>query len=86
LLVYRAIPFPKSHNIRELRALLPAKLRPKLDTKTQDRLTVYATSKRYPDAEPDISLREARQAVALARRVRREVRRHLPKAALRRRK
>jgi HEPN domain-containing protein len=29
LLVFRATPFPKTHNIRALRALLPPKLRPK---------------------------------------------------------
>jgi len=83
LLVFRKVPFPKTHDIHALRALLPARLRPKLDIKTQDLLTDYATVKRYPDAKPDIPLREARQAVAVARRVRREVRRHLPRAALR---
>ena len=83
VLVFRATPFPKTHDITVLRGLLPPKLRPKMDRKSQKRLTDYATVKRYPDAEPDISLAEARQAVALARRVRREVRRHLPRAALR---
>jgi HEPN domain-containing protein len=86
LLIFRATPFPKTHDIRTLRALLPARLRPKLDTKIQDQLTEYATVRRYPDAEPEITLREARQAVAVARGVRREVRRHLPAAALRRTK
>lgn len=86
LLVFQATPFPKTHNIAVLRALLPPKLRPKLDKAMQKRLTDYATVKRYPDAEPEIPLFEARQAVAAARRVRREVRRHLPGAALRREK
>jgi HEPN domain-containing protein len=86
LLVFRAIPFPKSHNIRELRALLPPKLRPKLDAKVQDRFTEYATILRYPHLGPDVSLTEARKAVAIARRVRKEVRSHLPRAALRREK
>jgi HEPN domain-containing protein len=85
LLVFRAIPFPKTHNIRVLRALLPPKLRPKLgSTKAQDRLTQYATILRYPGSGPEVPLAEARKAVALARRVRKEVRRHLPRAALRR--
>ena len=83
LLIFQAIPFPKTHNIRSLRALLPAKLRPKLDSTVQDRLTEYATVMRYPEGGPDISLSEARQAVAIARRVRREVRKQLPRAALR---
>lgn len=84
LLVFRATPFPKSHDIHALRALLPVRLRPKLDRKTQDRLTRYATVRRYPAPDPDITLSEARRAVAVARRVRGEVRRLLPRAALRR--
>src|SRR5438093_1024220 len=84
--VFHGIPFPKTHDIHVLRALLPAPFRPKLDATTQELLTDYATVKRYPDAKPDIPLREARHAVAVARRVRREVRRHLPRAALRRKK
>jgi HEPN domain-containing protein len=86
LLVFRGTPFPKTHNIRALRALLPPKLRPKLDIKVQDRLTSFATVLRYPDIGPDASLAEARKLVAVARRVRKEVRRHLPRAALRREK
>src|SRR4051812_44239364 len=54
LLVFRATPFPHSHNIHQLRSLLPPRLRPKLDKKTQDRLTRYATVRRYPLAGPDI--------------------------------
>lgn len=84
LLVWRATPFIKTHNIRKLRALLPPKLRPKLDRKVQDRLTDYAAVLRYPEGGRDIQLTEARQAVAIARRVRKEVRKHLPRAALRR--
>jgi HEPN domain-containing protein len=86
LLVFRTTPFPKTHDIRELRLLLPPRLRPKLESKAQDLLTDYVTVRRYPGGGPEVSLPAARQAVALARRVRREVRKHLPKAALRRRK
>ena len=86
LLVMRATAFPKTHNIRVLRALLPPKLRPKLERKVQDRLTRYATVLRYPGAGTEPPLTEARKAVALARQVRREVRRHLPRAALRQEK
>jgi HEPN domain-containing protein len=84
LLTFQETAFPRTHDIHVLRALLPPKLRPKLDNKAQDRLTQYATVTRYPGAGPDVPLREARNAVAIARRVRREVRRHLPRAALRR--
>jgi HEPN domain-containing protein len=59
LLVFRATPFPTTHNVRVLRALLPPKLRPKLDAKVQDRLTAYATVLGYPDEGPDLSLAEA---------------------------
>jgi HEPN domain-containing protein len=86
LLVFQATPFPKSHNIHDLRAMLPPPLRPNLDSSTEDLLTEYATVRRYPGAGPDIPLTEARKAVATARRVRREVRRHLPPAARRRRR
>jgi hypothetical protein len=64
--------------------LLPLKIRPKLDRKIQDRLTRYATVLRYPGAGADVPLAEARKAVAIARRVRKEVRKHLPRAVLRR--
>jgi HEPN domain-containing protein len=84
LLVLRGTDFPKTQDIHEVRALLPPKLRPKLDKKTQDRLTRYATVLRYPESGLDVPLTEARQAVAIARRVRKEVRRRLPPAALRR--
>jgi HEPN domain-containing protein len=84
LLVFRGITFSKTHNIRLLRALLPPKLRPKLDRNVQNRLTRYATVLRYPSAGPDVPLVEARKAVAIARRVRKEIRKHLPRAALRR--
>lgn len=84
LLIFRGTAFLKTHDIRALRALLPPKFRPKLESKVQDRLTRYATVLRYPGAGPDVPLAEARNAVAIARRVRKEVRKHLPRAALRR--
>jgi HEPN domain-containing protein len=84
LLIFRATAFPKTHDIHALRQLLPPKLRPKLQRKVQNRLTEFATVLRYPDFGPDILLTEARQAVAVAKRVRKEVRKHLPLAALRR--
>jgi HEPN domain-containing protein/predicted nucleotidyltransferase len=85
-LVFRGTPFGKTHNIHDLRTLLPPRLRPKMDLKSQKQLTEYAVPVRYPPAVRVIPLKEARQAVAIARRVRREIRRHLPRAALRRQK
>lgn len=86
VLVFHATPFPKTHDISALLALLPASLRPQLTLKDQKLLTDYATIRRYPGGGPEIPLTEARKAVATARRVRRELRRHLPKGALRKRK
>jgi HEPN domain-containing protein len=86
LLVFRAIAFPRTHDIAVLRALLPRKLRPKMEKKVQESMTSYAAEMRYPGAGPDVLLSEARKAVAIARRVRKEIRRHLPRAALRREK
>jgi HEPN domain-containing protein len=82
MLVYRGIPFPKTHNIRALMVLVPRRARPAIADDMQDLLSRYAGEPRYPESGPDISLTASRKAVALARRVRREVRGKLPKAAL----
>ena len=78
LLTLRSIPFPKTHNIRFLLELMPSEVRPELKRAWQDQLTDYAAAARYPGWGP-IPISEARKAVAVARRVRREVRRLLPK-------
>jgi len=77
MLVAHGREFRKTHDIGELVVLLPARLRPSLDDKEQDRLTEYATVTRYPGDYEPISLSEARQAVKIARRVRREIRKLL---------
>lgn len=83
-LVFRGTDFPKTHDLEKLIALLPASLRPSLTVEEQRRLTGYATAARYPGSG-EISLAEARGAVAIARRVRREIRRVLPREVWRRR-
>jgi len=85
LLVWRGIPVPKTHSIRDLLTLIPATLRPRIEQGEQDRLTEYATVTRYPGDYEPVSTSEARKAIALARRVRRSVRRFLPRASTRRR-
>ncbi len=80
LLTLRGLPFPKTHDIAVLMARLPARMRPRLSDDEQDVLTDYGTGARYPGWGP-ISLAEARRALALARRVRMEARRALPKTA-----
>lgn len=77
LLVAQGIAFRKIHDVGELVILLPPHLRPALDNMEQDRLTEYATVTRYPGDYEPISLNEARQAVKIARRVRREIRKLL---------
>jgi HEPN domain-containing protein len=84
LLVSEAVDFPKTHDLGALVALLPARRRPPLSAEEEGRLTDYATVARYP-GWGEIPLPEARRAVAVARRVRRDARRLLPKDALRRR-
>lgn len=84
LLTFRETPFPKTHNIRELMELLPARIQVGLSQDEQDVLTDYATAARYP-GWGDIPLAEARKAVRIARRGRKEVRKLLPRAGLRRR-
>jgi HEPN domain-containing protein len=82
VLVLEGIDFPKTHDLETLLSLIPAESRPDLSDEEQARLTEYATGARYPGWE-EISLAAARRAVAVARRVRRFVRRGLPKKALR---
>ena len=83
LLVWARIDFPKIHNIRRLVEMLPEAGRPGISTHDQDTLTPYAAETRYPgDFEP-VSLAETRRAVALARQVRRDIRKMLPPSALR---
>jgi HEPN domain-containing protein len=86
LLVFKGIPFPKSHNIEDIIALLPPSSRPRLSEKDQDKLTEYATVTRYPGDYEPISLDEAKKAVRIARHVRRQIRKLLPKPVLSRRK
>lgn len=82
LLIAQGTGFRKIHDLGELVALLPARHRSLLSSKEQDRLTEYATVTRYPGDYEPISLAEARQAVKIARRVRRDVRKILEEKPL----
>ena len=81
-LVLKRIDFPKTHDIKELIALLPSNSRPQLTPEEQRRLTDYATVTRYPGDYEPISLAETRRAVKIARRVRNEIRKFLLKEML----
>jgi HEPN domain-containing protein len=81
LLVLHGSEFPRTHNLGVLIARLPQQTRPRLTPEEQERLTDYATTTRYPGDYEPIPLAEARLAVRLARRARREVRKQLPRQA-----
>lgn len=82
LLTLLEIDAPRTHSVDVLRARVPSRARPTITDDEQDRLTEYATVTRNPGDYEPISLAEARRAVRLARRVRKDVRRRLPRAAL----
>ena len=82
LLTWQSVPFPRTHDLAVVIARLPEPNRPSLTPEQTQALTRYATITRYPGDYEPITLTEARRAVTLARRVRRQLRRFLPKAAL----
>lgn len=81
ILVLEGIDFPQTHDIEKISRLLPARMRPRLTADEQGRLTEYATGARYP-GWGTIPLSEARKAVGIARRVRKEARSMLPRNTL----
>lgn len=83
ILVWNRVEFAKTHNISELMALIPAVARMPLESEEQDRLTEYATVMRYPGDYEAIPPSEAREAVSIARRIRKAARLLLPKEVLR---
>ena len=82
LFVLRGVDFPRTHDLEKLVSLLPARARTGLTDEEQSKLTEYAVGARYP-GWGEIPLAEARRAVSIARRVRRNIRRALPREILR---
>lgn len=82
----KGVDFFRNHDIEALVALLPKGIDVGLSATEQRRLTTYATVTRYPGDYEPISLEEAQEAVKIARRVRRAIRRYLPKEVLKKRK
>lgn len=76
-LVTAGIAFVRTHDIETLVGLMPKHARVSLTIEEQRRLTDYATTLRYPGPYEPVTLSEAKDAVKLARRVRREVRKLL---------
>ena len=82
-LVSKGVNFPKTHDIERLVALLPGGMGLPLTSKEQAVLTDYATGARYP-GWGHIPIPDARQAVAITRRIRKHMRSLLPPKALNR--
>jgi HEPN domain-containing protein len=82
LLVFEGKDISKTHHISALMRMLPATIRPNLSPPEQELLTDYAVSTRYPGDYEAIPLAEARHAVQIARRVRKQVRVLLPPVSL----
>jgi HEPN domain-containing protein len=82
LLVALEIQFPRAHDIEVLVLLVPKSIRINLTVEQQRRLTEYASMTRYPGSYEIISLSEARQAVKLAQRIQRRIRKLLEKKPL----
>jgi HEPN domain-containing protein len=76
-LILLGIPFPRTHDIEVLIGLMPKHMHFLLTIEEQRRLTNYATVLRYPGSYDMPKLSEAKEAVKLARRIRREVRKLL---------
>lgn len=79
------VEFPKTHNIRKLVQLVEPHHRIELSESEQNSLTDYATTARYPGFG-EIPLSEARRAMSLAKRVRKQIRSLLPKETIRTRR
>ncbi len=86
LLVLRSTAFPRIHDLEALVRLTPSGVLANWPLEEQRRLTAYATLTRCPGDYEPISSSEARQAVRIARRVRKEIRALLPAKVLRRRR
>jgi HEPN domain-containing protein len=82
LLICHGLDFPKTHDLGKVAQLLPEGMAVPLSAEEQRRLTQYATVARYPGDYEEISLAEAKKAIALARKARRWARSLLPRAAL----
>lgn len=77
LLVFAGTDFPKTHDIERLVRMLPGHLSIKLSAIEQAELTGYATGARFPGSG-EIPLVDARRAVTITRRVRKDARLRLP--------
>jgi HEPN domain-containing protein len=82
LLSLHGVDFPKTHDLTELVALVPAPVRLKVSVKAFETLNPYAIETRYPNWGEELTRREAVRAVKLVKKVRDAVRAQMPKEVL----
>lgn len=81
-LTFRAVPFPKTHDLAELLRLVPKTGAPAMSLNEIAIINRYAIEARYPGDWEPITRAEAERAVVIARTVRSAVRCALPKEAI----
>ncbi|MCK5243325.1 HEPN domain-containing protein [bacterium] len=82
LLLYRCEDFPKTHDLRLLLQRTMIQIQLKLEMGDILKLNRYAIEARYPGRWEPITRQEAEEAIAMARKIRVEIRKHLPQEAL----
>lgn len=78
LLVLKGIEFPKTHDLRILLQRIPSDVVLGLDFNEVLQLNRYTIEARYPGDWEPIGRKEAKEAVAIVRKVRRAVGKYLP--------
>ncbi len=79
LLTLHGVPFPKSHDLSELVSLLPKHLMINVKRAELSALNRYSVEARYPGDFEDLTRKDAREAIAIARKIQIEIQRYLPK-------
>jgi HEPN domain-containing protein len=82
LLVLRGVPFPRTHDLRVLHDLATKSAKLRLSLEKLAPLNRYVIEGRYPGDWEPILQKEAKEALAMARKVREVVRKLLPMAVL----
>jgi len=82
MLTLHNVPFPKSHDLSELILLLPRHLTINVKKDELSTLNRYSVETRYPGDFEDLTRQDAKEAIAIARKIKREIRRWMPKAVV----
>ena len=80
LLIFNGIPFPRTHDLAELAALMPPLTVLSVSRFEITSLTPYAVQARYPGVGDEQTYSEAIEAVRIARELREAVKKLLPAA------